>query len=103
VKYFFLADGWSTGRVWEFGGLWDESNWQRSPQIKRLKLSIEHQQERLWLYQVEDAVIMVEVKPNSQIDRLKPTIGQVLIKRLISAEQAIEILAGIKDAKLILQ
>jgi hypothetical protein len=103
MKYFFLADGWSTGRVWEFGGLWDESTWLRSPQIQRLNLSIEQQQEHLWLYQVEDAVIMIEVKPNTQINQSKPTIGQVLIKRLIAAEQAIEILAGIRDTKFILQ
>ncbi|HEY9763555.1 MAG TPA: hypothetical protein V6D07_13575 [Trichocoleus sp.] len=87
VKYFFLSDGWSTGRVWEFGGLWDELAWQRKPHIRRLNLFIEEQGEKLWLYQVEDTVLMVEVKPE---DSAKPAIGQVVLKRLISADQAIE-------------
>lgn len=87
MKYFFLSDGWVTGRVWEFGGLWDELAWQRKPYIRRLNLFIEEQGEKLWLYQVEDTVLMVEVKPH---DVTKPTIGQVVLKRLISAEQAIE-------------
>jgi hypothetical protein len=87
VKYFFLSDGWSTGRVWEFGGLWDELAWQRRPYIRRLNLFIEEQGEKLWLYQVEDTVLMVEVKPQ---DVAKPAIGNVVLKRLISAEQVIE-------------
>jgi hypothetical protein len=92
VKYFFLSDGWTYSRVWEFGGLWDENSWRRRPQIKRLNCRIVQQQETLWLYQVEDAVIMIEVKPSQNLNGASPTIGQVVLKRLITAEQAIEIL-----------
>lgn len=87
VKYFFLSDGWMTGRIWEFGGLWNELAWQRKPHIQRLNLAIEEQGEVLWLYQVEDTVLMVEVKPQ---DAAKTAIGQVVLKRLITAEQVIE-------------
>ncbi|BAU65587.1 hypothetical protein STA3757_29750 [Stanieria sp. NIES-3757] len=93
MKYFFLSDGWTYTRVWEFGGLWDENSWRRKPQIKRLNCGIVQQQETLWLYQVEDAVIMVEVKPHQNLNGASPTIGQVVLKRLITAEQAIEILS----------
>lgn len=91
MKYFFLSDGWTYGRVWEFGGLWDQVTWGRKPEIKRLDCGILQQDEVLWLYGVEDAVLMVEVEPDPN---LQPTsnIGQVVLKRLISAEQAIEML-----------
>jgi len=87
VKYFFLSDGWMTGRIWEFGGLWNELAWQRKPHIQRLNLAIEEQGEILWLYQVEETVLMVEVKPQ---DATKTSIGQVVLKRLITAEQVID-------------
>ncbi len=87
MKYFFLSDGWTTGRVWEFGGLWNEIAWQRKPIIKKLELYIEEAPEKLWLYQVEDAVLMVEVMPEGTNS---DTIGQVVLKRLITAEQVIE-------------
>ncbi|MEM6254494.1 MAG: hypothetical protein AAF821_16380 [Cyanobacteria bacterium P01_D01_bin.156] len=87
MKYFFLSDGWTTGRVWEFGGLWNELAWQRKPIIKKLELYIEEASEKLWLYQVEDAVLMVEVMPAGATSN---SIGQVVLKRLISAEQVIE-------------
>lgn len=57
-----------------------------------MSLAIVEQGEKLWLYQVEEAVIMVEVKPPA-IAQANPTtysIGQVVLKRLIDAEQAIE-------------
>jgi len=92
VKYFFLVDGWHVGRVWEFGGLWNESAWKRRPHIKRTNLHIMEQDDPLWLYQVEDAVLMVEVMPEadhpSQDDY--KSIGQVVLKRLITADQALE-------------
>jgi ApbE superfamily uncharacterized protein (UPF0280 family) len=88
VKYFFLSNGWSVGRVWEFGGLWDEVSWRRKPQIQRLNIAIVEQGEPLWLYQVEDAVLMVEVKPPAAVAG-GTTIGQVVLKRLIAAESAI--------------
>lgn len=87
MKYFFLSDGWITGRVWEFGGLWNELAWQRRPQIQRLNLCIQENGETLWLYQVEDAVLMVEVRPQGTT---ASPIGQVVLKRLITAEQAIQ-------------
>lgn len=93
MKYFFLSNGWIFQRVWENSGLWDENLWRRKPEIKRLNLGIQEQNEILWLYQVEDAVLMLEVKATT--DALNPTgtIAQVILKRLLSADQAIEVLA----------
>lgn len=56
-----------------------------------MNLCILDKGEKLWLYRVEDAVIMVEVKPDSSglTDR---AIGQVVLKRLMTAEQAIDLL-----------
>jgi hypothetical protein len=97
VKYFFLSEGWSVGRVWEFGGLWDEAGWRRKPDIQKLNLSIQEKGECLWLYRVEDAVLMIEVMPDHPA--LAPEnaehsemIGQVVLKRLITAEQVIDLL-----------
>ena len=97
MKYFFLSEGWTYGRVWEFGGLWDRSRWRRLPKIKRLNCAISQQGETLWLHQVEDAVIMLEVKP---IDTQNSAIGQVVLKRLITAEQVIEV---ISEATIVVQ
>ncbi len=114
MKYFFLSDGWNVGRVWEFGGLWSEATWRRRPDIQRLNLCISEHGEKLWLYQVEEDVIMVEVRPgfarvdrnldnnpetnpDSKITSKSPStnpqtnpIGKVVLKRLITAEQAID-------------
>ena len=90
MKYFFLSDGWTFERVWELGGLWNENVWQRKPEIKRLNIAILEQGEKLWLYQVEEAVLMVEVKPTPAAPETASTIGQVVLKRLITAEQVIE-------------
>jgi hypothetical protein len=87
VKYFFLSDGWITGRVWEFGGLWNEAAWQRKPHIQKLNLCIQEKHEKLWLYQVEENVLMIEVKPEASATQ---PIGQVVLKRLITADQVIE-------------
>ena len=93
MKYFFLSEGWIIGRVWGTTGLWDDVAWRRSPEIARVNLCIAENGERLWLHQVEEAVLMLEVKPDpSAVDAQKPSIGQVMIKRLISAEQVIELL-----------
>ncbi|HIK54713.1 MAG TPA: hypothetical protein IGS37_06090 [Synechococcales cyanobacterium M55_K2018_004] len=96
MKYFFLTDGWTIGRVWEFGGLWDEFAWRRKPDIERLNLCIQERGERKWLYRVEDAVLMVEVKPTeAALQHSPPTpIGQVVLKRLIDADQAIAFLCS---------
>jgi len=99
VKYFFLSDGWTIGRVWELGGLWDEVAWRRQPNIQRLNLFLQEKGEKLWLYSVEDAVLMVEVRPQSSENDSSPnrSIGQVVLKRLISAEQVIELLCSDND------
>lgn len=78
--------------MWEFGGLWNEIAWRRKPEIDRMSLCITEQGEKLWLYRVEDAVLMVEVKPIplNQAESTVQTIGQVVLKRLITAEQAVE-------------
>lgn len=91
MKYFFLSDGWAIGRVWELGGLWNEGVWRRKPQLEKTNLYILEQHEQLWLYQVEDAILMVEVKPLavSVEESNLQAIGQVVLKRLITAEQAI--------------
>ena len=89
MKYFFLSEGWTYGRVWEFGGLWGQTTWRRPPHIERLNCGIVQKGESLWLYEVEDAVIMLEVKSQTP----EPSnIGQVVLKRLITAEQVIKVL-----------
>ena len=100
MKYFFLADGWTTGRVWEFGGLWNQAAWQRSPHLQKQTLCIREGDEVLRLYQAEDAILMVEVMPlpsstdakdiGTKDAAAKQQIGQVVLKRLLSAEQAME-------------
>jgi len=94
VKYFFLSEGWTTGRVWEFGGLWDEFAWQRKPHLQKMTLRIVENDETLWLYQVEEAVLMVEVRPVAQGSR---AIGQVVLKRLMAAEQVLEKLCAAEE------
>ncbi|MEM9271439.1 MAG: hypothetical protein AAGA80_00560 [Cyanobacteria bacterium P01_F01_bin.143] len=89
MKYFFLSEGWTYGRVWEFGGLWNRATWRRAPEIKPLNYGIIQNKETLWLYEVEDAVIMLEVKP---VVSEHSAIGQVVLKRLISPEQVINLL-----------
>lgn len=90
MKYFFLSEGWTYSRVWEAEGLWDIMVWRRKPEIKNLNLGIIEHEEVFWLYQVEDAVLMVEVKPIPQQAKPLPTIGDVVIKRLINSEQVIQ-------------
>lgn len=96
VKYFFLSEGWVVGRVWQFGGLWDEISWRRKPQIEQLSLWIWERGERLWLYRVEEAVLMVEVKPTDSAPEhpADRTIGQVVLKRLISGDQVVDLLTA---------
>ncbi|NJO51510.1 MAG: hypothetical protein HC840_21060 [Leptolyngbyaceae cyanobacterium RM2_2_4] len=94
MKYFFLSDGWTIGRVWGMGGLWNEVAWRRKPHICRLSLCIAEKGEKLWLYRVEDEVLMVEVKPEDESSGDASAIGQVVLKRLISADQAIDLLCA---------
>lgn len=99
MKYFFLSDGWTVGRVWEPSGLWDDLTWRRKPYIQQLDICILEQNETLWLYQVEDVVLMVEVQPTTITGVNKP-IGQVVLKRLMTAEQAI---AKLNEAEAVLK
>ncbi|MEX0271524.1 hypothetical protein AB3R30_20545 [Leptolyngbyaceae cyanobacterium UHCC 1019] len=92
MKYFFLSEGWLIGRVWELSGLWSESAWRRKPYIEQLELFIWENDAKLCLYRVEEAVLMLEVKPGEhiQLESEGKNIGQVVLKRLITADQAIE-------------
>ncbi len=93
MKYFFLSDTWTTGRVWEFGGLWDERAKRRQPHLQKLAICIQENDETLSLFQTEDAVLMLEVVPKTTVHETSaanPTIGQVVLKRLLSADQVIE-------------
>lgn len=89
MKYFFLTEGWTIGRVWASEGLWQITAWRRQPDMKRLNISLVENNELMWLYRIEDAVITVEVKPTPSAI-VSQTIGQVVLKRLMSAEQVIE-------------
>nr|WP_228055972.1 hypothetical protein [Microcoleus sp. LEGE 07076] len=98
VKYFFLSDGWKVGRVWGVGGEWNHSAWRRQPDIQQLNLCLcDSRNEKMWLYRVEDAVLMVEVQPGPTVDRTDPAknIGNVTLTRLIDAEQVLERLGTI--------
>ncbi|MBE9029875.1 hypothetical protein IQ266_09065 [filamentous cyanobacterium LEGE 11480] len=93
MKYFFLSEQWVTGRVWATDGLWNDAQWRRKPQIDPLSITIQENGERLLLYRVEPAVLMVEVKPRTEPDQMPSPIGQVVLKRLMSADQALDRLA----------
>jgi hypothetical protein len=104
MKYFFLTEGWTIGRVWgTTGGLWQAAAWRREPLIVRLNFAIVEPGERLWLYQAEAAVLMVEVGAPGAADQGQGPIGSpnapnqairhVILKRLMTAEQTIAFLA----------
>ncbi|EGK83998.1 hypothetical protein MicvaDRAFT_0311 [Microcoleus vaginatus FGP-2] len=97
VKYFFLSDGWKVGRVWGVGGEWSHAAWRRAPDIQQLNLCLSDRNEKMWLYRVEDAVLMVEVQPAVRPDPADPAknIGNVTLTRLIDAEQVLERLGTI--------
>ena len=92
MKYFFLAEGWKIGRVWSADGLWQMTAWRRQPDIKQLNICLTENEDLLWLYCVEPVIITIEVKPITP-EVIANTIGQVFLKRLMSAEQVIEKLA----------
>jgi hypothetical protein len=92
MKYFFLTEGWITGRVWATDGLWHESQWRRKPQIEPLTIAIHENNERLILYRVEPTILMVEVRP-ATVNSNASAIGQVVLKRLMSADQVLDRLA----------
>ena len=76
--------------MWGVEGVWNELAWRRQPQIERMNLCIVENDETMWLYKVEEAVIMLEVQPGEEGAITQAIIGQVMLKRLMSAEQAIE-------------
>ena len=90
MKYFFLSEGWSIGRVWSTDGLWNDLAWRRSPSIDRMSVSLVEKGEILWLYRAEEEVLMLEVKPMNNTDPSPQAIGQVVLKRLMDANQVIE-------------
>jgi hypothetical protein len=92
MKYFFLADGWTYNRIWERGGIWNENAWRRKPHIQSLSLGMIENNQVLWLNEVEDTIIMVEVIPVYENAKLSNNIGQVVLKRLIDSDQVIETL-----------
>jgi hypothetical protein len=92
MKYFFLSEGWQIGRVWELGGLWSQATHRRPPQIEQLAVTVMEGGDRLYLYRVESDVLMVEVMPSLAVEG-KGEIGQVVLKRLITADQVIDRLA----------
>ncbi|MBO3462030.1 hypothetical protein G7B40_026595 [Aetokthonos hydrillicola Thurmond2011] len=104
MKYFFLSEGWTVGRVWASDGLWQVTAWRRQPEIQQMNICLIEQGEVLWLYRVEDAILTVEVKPKTLVPVGTPSqsIGQVVLKRLMSAEQVIERL-GTAEARCQLQ
>lgn len=91
MKYFFLSEGWSIGRVWEFGGLWDEISRRQKPHIQRLNLAMVEKGQNLWLHEAEDDVLMVEVFPTEKAENPGP-FGQVVLRRLLTGEQVIQCL-----------
>jgi hypothetical protein len=111
VKYFFLSEGWIIGRVWASEGLWQETAWRRLPDIQRLNICLLEKNEILWLYRVENVILTVEVKPSEpkQVASASQNIGQVVLKRLITAEQVIERLSAseatcqLKNIQLVVQ
>ncbi len=92
MKYFFLTEGWTHKRIWGNSGIWSEIVWRRKPYIKALNIAIVENNETLWLHEVEDAVLMVEVIPVTETARQKSSFGQVVLKRLINSEQVIQTL-----------
>lgn len=92
MKYFFLAQGWVPNRIWERGGIWNELMWRRKPHIRPLSLGIIENKQVLWLYEVEPAVMMVEVVPTESASINDANIGQVVLKRLIDSQQVLDTL-----------
>jgi len=99
MKFFFLTDGWTYNRIWERNGIWNEVMWRRKPHIKCLPLGIVENDQTLWLYEVEDIIMMVEVVPLSDHIKLDQNIGQVVLKRLMDSNQVLDTL--IKAPKVI--
>lgn len=93
MKYFFLTEGWNIGRIWELNGLWNLNARRRQPYLKPLPICLMENEEKLVLYEVEDEVLMVEVLSPNEKENRSSSIGQVVLKRLIGAEEVISYLA----------
>lgn len=79
------------GRVWDASGVWNRQMQRRLPQIERIELGIVEEGEKFWLYRVEMAVVMVEVKRiDAQVGTASQAIGQVVLKRLIDAVETLD-------------
>ncbi|AGY59643.1 hypothetical protein [Gloeobacter kilaueensis] len=89
MKYFFLTEGWKIARVWDTSGIWNEQVQRRKPGIERIEMGIVENGEAFWLYRVEEAVVMVEVKPFPS-DGSAKGFGQVVLKRLIDAQEVLD-------------
>jgi hypothetical protein len=91
VKYFFLSEGWTIGRIWGIGGLWDVATQRRLPDLQKLDVCVSNDTdtEKMWLYRVEDEVLMLEVKPQ-WTEHPSTGIGQVVLTRLITADQVLD-------------
>jgi len=96
MKYFFLTEGWKHNRIWQRGGLWDTTTWRRPPHIKTLTIGIIENNEVLWLHEVEEAVLMIEVVPFTEVAK-KSNISQVVLKRLIDSTQVIDTLVNAEN------
>jgi len=59
-----------------------------------MDLAIVEGSQTLYLYRVEDAVLMVEVKPATPQASNTEAIGQVVLKRLIDADRVLERLSS---------
>jgi hypothetical protein len=94
MKYFFLTEGWSYKRIWGNNGIWEEAVWRRKPHITLLNIAIVENNEILWLHEVEDAILMVEVIPVTEKAKETAPFAQVMLKRLIDCEQVIQTLSN---------
>ncbi|MEB3343791.1 hypothetical protein [Okeania sp.] len=96
MKYFFLSEGWAIGQIWTVGGLWNETAWRRTPDIKKMSICLWDKNEQMWLHQVEDAVLMIEIYPTIEVKQSAPNqnIGNVVLTRLINAEKVLEYLSS---------
>nr|WP_228014708.1 hypothetical protein [Fortiea sp. LEGE XX443] len=81
--------------------MWQITAWRRQPDIQRMNICLVENTELLWLHSTEEAVITIEVKPTKP-EITNHTIGKVVLKRLMSAEQIIERL-NMAEAKCQLQ
>ncbi|MEM7556285.1 MAG: hypothetical protein AAF378_19725 [Cyanobacteria bacterium P01_A01_bin.84] len=90
-----MSEGWTIGRVWGTEGLWEIAAWRRQPDINKINVCIARKDEILWLHQVEEIIVMIEVIPTQTSLKINAAnnIGNVVLKRLMNADQVIQHLA----------